>query len=458
MTAELPTKKASGCLGDHRAPSPAGLLRFYPLAQAPIMRFFALNEEKASLGRAETCRIRLEDDEVSRQHAFIEASGTSWTLWDNDSSNGVFVNGQQTRRHALQAGDVVRLGSTFFRFLAAGQTVATVDRDFPLEDSLLVGGPGIELIRRLLNRYASSDLTVLLGGETGTGKEIAAQYLHQASARRQGPLVAINCAAIPAPLFESQLFGHVRGAFTDARGESPGLIRRAEGGTLFLDEIGELPLVLQPKLLRVIQERRVLPVGGNQSIPADVRVICATNQDLLALIHQGRFREDLFARINGLTLTMPALRQRVEDIPLLAQYFIKKHTARAHTISVPALELLCQQTWPRNVRQLETAIQRALVLVEEEPVLLPKHFEAVCDAPTTAVSSSPSPKAKAAIAPQSTDPMALRVYDALSKHDGNAKLAAQELGISRSQFYRWVKKWKVDLDAFRKPKTTSSWS
>lgn len=230
---------------------------------------------------------------------------------------------------------------------------------------------------QMIGKVASSNATVMIAGESGTGKELAARAIHLNSERRDRPFVAVNCGAIPETLMESEFFGHVKGAFTGAVGERPGLFEQACGGTLFLDEIGEVPLLLQAKLLRAIQEREVRRVGGGETKRVDVRIITATNRDLEKQVAEGGFREDLFYRLNVVQLTMPPLRERLEDIPLLVDYFLAKHTAGnplGHGgISAAALDFLWSYQFPGNVRELENIIERAVALGVREitPETLP---------------------------------------------------------------------------------------
>lgn len=231
---------------------------------------------------------------------------------------------------------------------------------------------------QLIGKVASSNATVMIAGESGTGKELAARAIHLNSDRRDKPFVAVNCGAIPETLMESEFFGHVKGAFTGAVGERPGLFEQASGGTLFLDEIGEVPLLLQAKLLRAIQEREVRRVGGGETKRVDVRIITATNRDLEQQVAEGSFREDLFYRLNVVQLIMPPLRERLEDIPLLVDCFLAKHTAGSASshggISAEALEFLWGYQFPGNVRELENIIERALALGVREitPESLPQ--------------------------------------------------------------------------------------
>jgi Nif-specific regulatory protein len=238
-------------------------------------------------------------------------------------------------------------------------------------------------LRRALERIAKigpSDSTVLLCGESGTGKELAARALHGSSPRAQNAFVAINCAAIPETLLESELFGYEKGAFTGAAGQKKGQFEVANGGSIFLDEIGELAPALQAKLLRVLQQREFVRLGGTQPIKVDVRLIAATNQDLRAAADEGRFRKDLFFRLNVVAITMPSLRERGQDVPLLANYFLSRYSQRCKRrvrgISPPAMECLQRYDWPGNVRELENAIEHAVLLGVDE-VIMPEDLPEV---------------------------------------------------------------------------------
>jgi transcriptional regulator with GAF, ATPase, and Fis domain len=234
-------------------------------------------------------------------------------------------------------------------------------------ERLLVGeSPEIRQVARIIEMVGCRRATVLITGETGTGKELAARALHLAGPRRRSPMVALNCSAIPGSLLESELFGHTRGAFTGAVQSRTGMFERAHGGTLFLDEISDLPLDLQPKLLRVLQERTVQPLGSSQTVLVDARVVAATNCDLLRRVEQGRFREDLYYRLNVVPIHMPPLRRRPDDIPLLAEHFVEKicrlEGIPRKRITGEALEWFTRHSWPGNVRELENAIEMAVAL------------------------------------------------------------------------------------------------
>jgi len=242
-----------------------------------------------------------------------------------------------------------------------------IDRRDP-RDIMIGSSPPMQQVYKLIGRVAASDATVLITGESGTGKELVAQVLHRTSPRGDGPFIAVNCAALPETLLESELFGHEKGAFTGAMAQRKGRFEQAAKGSLFLDEIGEITPATQKKLLRVLQERTFERVGGNTPVKADVRVIAATNRDLLAESQSGRFREDLYYRLNVVNIHMPPLRDRKEDIPLLVDHFLQKHRfgagSEAARLSEAAMVQLSTYDWPGNVRQLENTIERAVVLAQ----------------------------------------------------------------------------------------------
>jgi len=302
---------------------------------------------------------------------------------------------------------------------------------------LLGTSPAMQEVYALIDRVADSDTSVLVTGETGTGKELAARALHDRSRRRGGPFVPINCAAVPETLLESELFGHARGAFTDARATRTGILCQANGGTLFLDEIGELPLALQPKLLRVLQERKVRPVGGDAELPIDVRLVCATNCDLDTAVEEKRFREDLYFRINVITVKLPPLRARGGDVLLLAQDFLERSAAKVDRpvtgIAPEAAKLLMAYPWPGNVRELHNCIERAVALARYDQIT-------VADLPDKVQHHSPSYVVVAGDDPSeliSLEEMErryiLRVLEAVA---GNKTLAAQILKMGRKTLYR----------------------
>ncbi|SRR5581483_7060432 len=256
---------------------------------------------------------------------------------------------------------------------------------------LVADGPAMKEVMRVVQKVAPTPTTVLIEGESGTGKELVARALHDLSPRAERPFVAVNCGAIPETLIESELFGHAKGAFTDARTAKRGLFEEADGGTLLLDEIGELPLLVQPSLLRVLQQGEVRRVGDSRAARVDVRVLAATNRDLSAHVQAGRFREDLYYRLNVVQLKLPPLRERQDEIAVLAERILARHSDRIamppRRLSPRALELLQRYRWPGNVRELENALERAVVLAEDEEI----GPEALPDAVQRAVVPEPPP-------------------------------------------------------------------
>ncbi|MDI1479826.1 sigma-54 dependent transcriptional regulator [Polyangium sp. y55x31] len=292
-------------------------------------------------------------------------------------------------------------------------------------------------ITSVVRRVADAPATVLVTGPSGSGKELVARALHEASRRKDGPFVAVNAAAIPETLLESELFGYKKGAFTDARQDKKGLFVEADGGTLFLDEIGDLPLVLQAKILRVLEEREVRPLGATRSAPIDARVVAATNHDLRKAVKEGRFREDLFYRLAVIEIAIPPLRDRPEDILPLAEHFLGRAKARAgHTIqgfSGAAARVLMAYDWPGNVRELENAVERAVALAQDEwisPDDLP---------PTVQKPSTPDLFASAAERMMTLEEVE-RAYvkHVLERFGGNKVRAAAALGINRRTIQRWL--------------------
>lgn len=295
-----------------------------------------------------------------------------------------------------------------------------------------------------VRRVSQFSTTILVTGESGTGKELLARAIHESSPRRKAPFIAINCGAIPEALMESELFGHKKGAFTDASRDKPGLFEEAHGGTLFLDEIGEMPLSLQVKLLRALQERHVRRVGDEALIPVDVRVIAATLRDLEDDVREGRFRDDLYYRLNVVSLHLPPLRERTDDIPLLVQHFLEKHAARlglpVPTIAPETMQLLTRYHWRGNVRELENCIERALVLSDDaviNPSLLPRHIREDSQRAAEAEFIEPIDEKDLSIKKRTRALEIELILKALQRTKGNRTHAARVLEIShRALLYK----------------------
>ena len=307
--------------------------------------------------------------------------------------------------------------------------------DFP---GLIGTAPTMERVKSLIVRIAPSDAPVLVLGESGTGKELAAKAIHHHSRRHEGPFVAVDCAALTESVLESELFGHERGAFTGAVANSIGLIRAADGGTLFLDEIGELPFVMQAKLLRTLQEFEVRPVGGQHNHPVDIRIVAATNRDLEEETRKGSFRSDLYFRISAIPLIMPSLRDRPEDIIPLAEHFLHKHAPGGSIRFQPqAIRLLQQHRWPGNVRELENVVQRALALCDAEWIT-PDDLPATIVMDTVGGDDPPHPHGHSL-----KDYERLAVENALRRSGGNRRQAAALLGIGEATLYRKLKEFDL---------------
>lgn len=318
-------------------------------------------------------------------------------------------------------------------------------------DELVGTSPAMRQLAELIDRFARTDEPVLITGESGTGKELAARAIHRRSARAGGPFVAVNCAAIPAALIASELFGYEKGAFTGATGRAKGQVEHAEGGTLFLDEIGDMPVDLQGYLLRFLQEGQITRVGGRETIRVNARIVAATNVRLRQAIAEGRFREDLFYRLNVLALEIPPLRERPDDITLLANHFLREAASqmgRTVTGFAPeALELLCRYQWPGNVRELMSAVRRAVVIGSGPTVATadltgletaPKTPPVINLGPTVAAQPESSPRP-----PPGSPAERELLLSVLAGTRENIALTARELGVSRVTLYRMLRRHAI---------------
>jgi two-component system response regulator HydG len=333
----------------------------------------------------------------------------------------------------LNAALSLRRSRTEALALRIRQQQLSADLDQPFQD-IIGSGPAMEAVFRLVRKVAATEANILILGENGTGKELVAREIHRQSPRAREVFIAVDMGAVPETLFESELFGHVKGAFTDAREERAGRFEVASGGTLFLDEIGNLSLPLQAKILTVLDSRQVLRVGSNKPVPIDVRLICATNLPLHAMVAQNRFRQDLLYRVNTVEIQLPPLRQREEDIRPLVEYYLgifgrKYHKPRL-SIGPAALRKLQAYPWPGNVRELQHAVERAVIMSETE-VLQPGDF----------FFRTPEVAGPDAAADFSLENMEKALIERVVKrHDGNISRAAHELGISRAALYRRMAK------------------
>ena len=406
---------------------------------AAIGRVITLSRhDSLALGRGtENPHGLLVDTRLSRAHAMVafDANAGQFRVTDSGSRNGTFVHGRRIESALLDPDSVIRLGGSVLVFAESDRMKQLLER---------------------ADRVADGTLSLLLLGETGTGKELLARRIHERSGR-SGPFVAVNCAALPREMIAAELFGHLRGAFSGAVRERAGLFRSAQGGTLLLDEIGDMPLDLQPALLRVLQEKKVRPVGSDQEAPVDVRVLAATHNDLAEKAKAGDFRADLWARLAQMTLTIPPLRARRAELLALARTLSEAHQ-RKLMLSAESAEALLLWSWPLNFRELESLLALyAATATAGQPLDLeflrgakPELVEALTD---------PGPGGNAEAAGSASEDSASQeslVVDeaglrrALGEARGNLAVAARSLGISRQKLYRWLSQAGLDADSFRR--------
>lgn len=397
-------------------------------------------------GRGEECDVRLGDGATSRRHAEVLQDGPIHAVRDLGSTNGVFLNGVRVTDAVLSTGDVLRLGSWIGVLVRGDPGSEPPAARFRVEQSMVVG-PVLSPVLDLVKRSARLDLPIVLEGETGTGKELMARAIHAYSGR-PGQFLAVNCATLPEPLADALLFGHVKGAFTGANQAAPGHFLAAQHGTLFLDEVADLPPSLQPKLLRALEQREVVPVGSSRATAVDLQVVTATQVPLREYVAEQRFRRDLQARLEGVRIALMPLRARVVEIPYLFAWFLRKHSGgRDLTLDPQLVEALCRYDWPSNIRELELLARRLAGLYAEEPRLTRSHLP-----PEIARETAPSGAAEPAEGPGAQDARVLsQLARALRVQGGNISRAAAHVGISRQRAYRLMAAHpELDLDALRR--------
>jgi DNA-binding NtrC family response regulator len=403
--------------------------------------------------------VQLSDSKVSGLHCEIRLDNRGYRLCDLDSTNGTFVSSYRVNDVYIPPGTQITVGGSKVVFEPLGESVEV---ELAKEDRLCsMVGRSVkmrELFARV-QKLATTDATVLISGETGTGKELVAEALHDLSPRDKGPFVVVDCSSIAQNLIESELFGHERGAFTGAVSAHAGAFERANGGTLFLDEIGELPLTMQPKLLRALEHKRVRRIGGAKEISVNIRVVAASNRDLGVEVNRGRFREDLFYRLAVARVHVPALRDRLEDIPLLVDHFLDITPDAEGTELEPAtIDLMMKHDWPGNVRELRNVIERAVLLAEK-----PTSAASFGRAPEESTDSSSSTTARTpapAMEPTGRERLSVAVDTGipfkkakqelvttferkyietlLEEHSGNISAAARAAGIDRMSIHKML--------------------
>jgi DNA-binding NtrC family response regulator len=411
-------------------------------------------KERIRVGTHLSNDLALEDRTVSRHHFEIVYTDKGYLLVDLASTNGTFVDGQRVERAYLPSGAAIRVGGTTLSFAHVNEEISVE----PDRDAQLGGMVGSSVKMRqvfgLIKKIAPMDVPVIIQGETGTGKELAARAIHDLSPRRTGPFLVLDCGAIPANLIESEFFGHEKGSFTGATSMRPGAFERANGGTIFLDELGELQLELQPKLLRVLENGEVRRIGSNDLVHVDVRVIAATNRDLVKEVQEGNFREDLYFRLSVINLQMPPLRQRGEDIAHLVRYHLNSPEIVARygrkRFSTEAMDRMMAYAWPGNVRELINVISHVLTFAEGDVIevanLPPRLLGEEKKSPLPFNEHLSFKEAKDQVLAQFE-----REYlgSLLVRCGGNVSQAARQSGMHRKSIERLAKKYQLDVRALR---------
>jgi DNA-binding NtrC family response regulator len=431
-----------------------------PLARGA--RFSLVGVETVTVGRGQarvatrspdgrSLELRLPGNWLSSQHVAVRAVGADFLLEDAGSRNGTFVNGQRVTNHVLREGDVVEAGRVFLSVRGAPAQDGPIVRDEDASRTTQPFGlrtllPELQESHAALARVArTSTVPVLFLGPTGSGKEVLAREVH-AQSKRAGPFVPVNCGALPSSLVESLLFGHVKGAFSGAARDEAGFVRSADGGTLFLDEIGDLPATSQAALLRVLQEREVIPIGATRAVKVDVRVVAATHRPLEVLSGSGGFRSDLLARLKGYSHRLPALRERMPDFGVvLADVLDQVAGERAGrlTFSPDAARALLSYDWPLNIRELHQAMASAIALATAD-VIESAHLPLEVRAPPP-----PGPTAQSAPPPSQDAILRDRIVALLHEHRGNVTAVARALGKAPAQIHRWMHRLNIDPDTYR---------
>ncbi len=447
---------------------------------------WVFDKEEIRLGSMDDNDVVLSDDTVSRYHCKIVQDDSGYMLVDNHSTNGTFINKVRVREAFLKPGCTLSVGQSQLRFNAREEEVQIVPSRADRCGSLIGANAKMREIYSIIEKIAPTATTVVIDGETGTGKEVVAQSIHSLSPRSRNELVVFDCGAVPPHLIESELFGHEKGSFTGAMMTRTGLFEQADGGTLFLDELGELPLDLQPKLLRALEQREVRRVGATKAQKVDVRIIAATNRNLEDEVRAGRFRQDLFYRLSVVRLHLPSLKDRSDDIPLLVQHFIETGSynrgasggPRVRGVARDAMTALQNYPWPGNVRELVNVIERAVSFcshelielsdlpdyvrsakpqpVKEQPAARPLPRQPTGGNPTVGSALSPTP-------PQTPDELLSEgvtfkdakerwvatferdyILQMLRRNGGNISHAARAADIDRKYFRKLMKKYDIE--------------
>ena len=409
------------------------------------------------IGANEKNDLLLQDNTVSRFHCEIRHIGDDYLLVDHDSTNGTYVGNLRVREAFLYPNCEMLVGNSLIRFVPLVEEIPVYPIKRSHYGSLIGGSPRMRDIYGLVDKVAPSELSVVVQGETGTGKELVARALHEHSRRSRRPLVIFDCSAFPENLLESELFGHEKGAFSGAIKTHRGVFERAEGGTIFFDEVGEMSLAVQPKFLRALESGDIRRVGGERTIRVDCRVLAATNRDLETMVEEGTFRQDLYYRLAKVRLTMPALRERTEDIRMLVEHFLgllreRQPTLQPRGFSVDAIEAMQDYDWPGNVRELRNVVERSATFCEDELIALgdlPADMQARLGRPPRRSPLVAEVELGTGLKEAKERMVALFERDyllsLLEQHNMNISRVAREAGIDRRHVYRLMRKYDIEL-------------
>ena len=437
---------------------------------------FTFDKGEITIGAMSDNDVILKDDTSSRYHCKIIQDETGYVVVDLRSTNGTFVNKVRVKEAFLTPGCTLSCGKKDLKFNAKEEKVDIVPSENSKCGDIVGQNAHMRSVYSIIEKIAPTATTVVIEGETGTGKEVVAQSIHKLSTRNDGPIIIFDCGAVPPNLIESELFGHEKGSFTGAVMTRQGLFEMADGGTLFLDELGELPIDLQPKLLRVLEQREVRRVGSSKPIKVDVRIVAATNRNLAEEVKAGNFRQDLFYRLSVVRLTLPALRERKDDIPLLVNHFLQSEKyqrgqgpgKKVTGIAPDALDALQNYNWPGNVRELVNCVERAMSFCESDLIAfgdLPEHIQKSepppPEAPARFVTGTGHSLAKEAPKPPpelTAENVTFKdakekwvssferdyIISLLKRHNGNISHSAREADIDRKYFRKLMKKYAIE--------------
>jgi transcriptional regulator with GAF, ATPase, and Fis domain len=419
---------------------------------------YVISSDVIQVGKAPENDLVIGDETVSRQHFAIVRDTKGYLLRDLQSTNGTFLDGAEIKEAYIRAGAVIGAGASELKFTPFEERIEILPSEKEVLGEMVGRSRAMREIFGLVERIATTDATVLIEGETGTGKDMIARTLHQLSKRRDAPFIVVDCGAVAGTLIESELFGHEKGAFTGAVAARQGAFELASGGTVFLDELGELSLDLQPKLLRVLEQRELRRVGGSKTLKVDLRVIAATRKDLRSEVEKGKFREDLYFRLNVVPITAPPLRERREDIALLVDHFLTKLVPAGETppqLSEGARAALHAHDWPGNVRELRNVIERALALGTD-----PGHLVAPLGDQPLRVSHSSSSQSgitgsdgldfEPGLSFRDTKERWTEIFERrylqwlLKRAEGNISKAARDADMDRKYLHKLLRKYGID--------------